>query len=105
MNTWIYGIIIGIIIGFIIARYTDAPVSEGFQTTANDPIPGMNTESSCAAIDTLSKAFISRMESNPAFKLDTGTSEEIASRKDSLNKLIENHRTAIQQQKAKIGCS
>lgn len=108
MNQWIYGIIIGIVIGiilgFFLCLYTGQPVSEGFQTTANGSIPEMDPSTSCATIEALNKAFLTRIQNNQAFTSQSGTSADIASRKDTLNKLIEQHQKSFQQQKANLGC-
>ena len=104
MNQWIYGILIGIILGVFIGRYTGQPVSEGFQTTANGSIPEMNPNTSCATIEALNKAFLTRLQKNQTFTSKSGTSAEIASQQDTLKKLIDHHQTTFQQQKLKLGC-
>jgi len=102
MKTWIYGVLVGLIIGYFIGSY--ASVSEGFQSTANDPIPELNSKNSCATIETLNQAFVERIKGNPIFALDRNSSPDIASSQDSLTALLEKHEKVVADQKAAIGC-
>ena len=83
MNQLIYGIIIGLLIGFLIGQYTGQPVSEGFQTTANDSVPEMNPATSCATMEILNQAFLTRIQNNSSLNSTSGSSAEIASRQET----------------------